>query len=1033
MSTWHQLDHVCNAGIACVLLAVLAVPAAAVDSTRVKALFANPPREYSSAPFWVWNDLLTDQQVLTSLREFADQGIRQVFVHPRPGLMTPYLGDDWFRLWKLALDEAERLDMNLWIYDENSYPSGFAGGWVPELMPQSRGRGLVFEEVRSPPRPSDELVAVFRATEDQFEDVTNKVHDREPLPEDRYLIASVQRAGNSPWFGGRCYVDLLYPGVTEKFLSVTLDPYEKHVGSEFGRRVPGVFTDEPHLRPAGGLPWTDDLPEQFERRWGYSLLAHLPSLERQLGDWRRVRHNYYQALLDLFIERWAQPYYEYCEQRGLEFTGHYWEHEWPRCGMGSDNMAMYAWQQRPAIDTLMNEYNEGTHAQFGNARAVKELSSVANQLGRGRTLCEAYGAGGWDLRFEDMKRIGDWLYVLGVNTLNQHLSYVTIRGMRKRDHPPSFTYHEPWWEAYHVLADYFARLSVALSQGEQVNHILLLEPTSSAWMYQGADTDARLDEIGDAFQRVVLDLEQAQIEYDLGCEDILARHGSAQGSELVVGQRQYTLVVLPPHTENLNRRTTELLDGFLKQGGAVLCCGEPPTRVDGHPSDWGALSTEHPGWQAIEADVLPRRLMELSREGFAVRSARASRGLLFHHRRQLDDGQIVFLVNTSIDSPASGLVSSRAGGVEQWELDTGEVRAYPFEVSGDVVLAKFELPPSGSLLLFLSDEQREPVPARVQQISTIDSRGPLKTRRHELNVLVLDYADVIAGGDSRESAYVLTAADFAFKKNGLERNPWSGAVQFRDEIISRTFPAGSGFEAVYRFTVGERVPTPLFAVVERADLYTITCNGVPVSAAQDAWWLDRSFGKIDIAAAARVGENEIRIKASPFTVFHELESAYVLGDFALEAAEAGFVIVPPRELDLGRWNEQGHPFYSAGVGYVEEFVVSNPSGEHRVACPSWYGSVAKVNVNGEPAGLITAPPWECDVTPLIRRGANEIEVVVIGTLKNTLGPHHGKPPLGRAWPGMFEQAPETGPPAGGDYATVGYGLFEPFVLKRVVE
>ena len=48
-----------------------------------------------------------------------------------------------------------------------------------------------------------------------------------------------------------------------------------------------------------------------------------------------------------------------------------------------------------------------------------------------RTLCEAYGAGGWDLRFEDMKRIGDWIYVLGVNTLDEHLSYITIRGTRK--------------------------------------------------------------------------------------------------------------------------------------------------------------------------------------------------------------------------------------------------------------------------------------------------------------------------------------------------------------------------------------------------------------------------------------------------------------------------------------------------------------------------------------------------------------------------------------------------------------------------
>jgi len=41
--------------------------------------------------------------------------------------------------------------------------------------------------------------------------------------------------------------------------------------------------------------------------------------------------------------------------------------------------------------------------------------------------------------------------------------------------------------------------------------------------------------------------------------------------------------------------------------------------------------------------------------------------------------------------------------------------------------------------------------------------------------------------------------------------------------------------------------------------------------------------------------------------------------------------------------------------------------------------------------------------------------------------------LGSAWPGMFQQGPETGPPVGKDYHTVDYGLFEPFVLKQVIE
>ncbi len=66
-------------------------PGGAVESASVKSLFKNPPREYSTGPLWVWNDLLTEQQIRDTLRDLADQKVKQVWVHPRPGLMTPYL------------------------------------------------------------------------------------------------------------------------------------------------------------------------------------------------------------------------------------------------------------------------------------------------------------------------------------------------------------------------------------------------------------------------------------------------------------------------------------------------------------------------------------------------------------------------------------------------------------------------------------------------------------------------------------------------------------------------------------------------------------------------------------------------------------------------------------------------------------------------------------------------------------------------------------------------------------------------------
>jgi hypothetical protein len=1030
-------------------------PVENVSSGQARALFRHPPREYSSGPLWVWNDLLTEEQIRTTLHDLAHQNIRQVWVHPRPGLMTPYLGAEWFKLWQIALEEAKALDMNVWIYDENSYPSGFAGGFVPEAMPESRGRGLTFQQITNAPKFSADILGVYELRDQSFIQVTDRVRAGEALPEAKYVVAKELRTENRPWNANRPYVNLLSPGVTEKFLEVTMEPYRREIGQHFGKRVPGVFTDEPNIRPNHGLAWSETLVSDFQKRWGYNLLEHLPSLHQPVGDWRKVRHNYYQLLNELFIERWARPNHDYCEQNGLAWTGHYWDHDWPDCTGVPDNMAMYAWHQWPAIDCLMNQYSEHTHAQFGNVRMVKELSSVANQMGRRRTLCEIYGAGGWDLRFEDMKRIADWLAVLGVNTMNQHLSYVTIRGARKRDHPQSFSYHTPWWEAYHVSADYLARVSAAVAQGEQLNSIVILEPTTTAWMYQG--DSARLKELGESFFQLLMKLEAAQVEYDLVSEDVLQRHGqpgralkTADGREIAtslrIGQREYDTLVIPPFTENLNRTTKELLERvtatrFAPGGVAPRLDGALTSPAEGFYTQADLLRTNGMKW----ADELVEKLrLSQQQQGFAIERAPGDKGILFHQRRHLKDGQILFLVNTSRESPSRGSFRTTLKGIECWDPYTGETKPYPLQASATGVTAQFELPPSGSLLLLLS-----PRPTRAQppapQITTLQPSGPVSTRRLAPNVLTLDYVDVTIGKECRTNSYFYPANKWIWQYHGLsEGNPWDSAVQWKDELLRLKFKTGTGFTATYRFVIEGAVPTNL--VIERADLYEVSCNGKPVQGKAADWWLDAAFGRIPLGAAARGGENTVTIKASPLTIWHELEPAYLLGDFKLKSAEPGFVVVAetpsdagpkflrcdpgPQEKRSGGWNAQGYPFYSGGVEYTEEFQLDQRSGRYFVHLPDWHGSVAKIVVNGRPAGYVDAPPWDLDVTRFLHKGSNKVQTIVIGTLKNTLGPHHGKPGLGSAWPHIFQKSPETGPAKGADYHTVAYGLYQPFVLKH---
>ncbi|MGB8492322.1 MAG: hypothetical protein WCE64_14805, partial [Bacteroidales bacterium] len=382
------------------------------DFPSLSAEFKAPSKDYTTAPFFVWNYKITKEEIGNYMIDFKKQGSSQVFIHPRPGLITGYLSDEWFELFKYAVDKGKELGMNVWIYDENSYPSGFAGGNVPDQMPESynQGQGLRMTKSDVLPDTADKYFICLKEENGSYNDITASVAS-EKGKQGKYLLFSKTYNGKSDWYGGFPYVDLLYPGVTQKFIAITMSGYGKCCGADFGTTIPGTFTDEPQIDSPGGIRWTPDLFNVFQSQWHYDLKTQLPSLFEETGDWKKVRHNYTRTLLSMFIDRWAKPWYRYCEEKGLKFTGHYWEHEWPNMRPGGDNMAMYAWHQVPAIDMLFNQWDDSTAgAQFGNVRAVKELASAANQTGRQRKLSETYGGAGWELTFTDMKRLGDWEY-----------------------------------------------------------------------------------------------------------------------------------------------------------------------------------------------------------------------------------------------------------------------------------------------------------------------------------------------------------------------------------------------------------------------------------------------------------------------------------------------------------------------------------------------------------------------------------------------------------------------------------------------
>ena len=112
-----------------------------VDFTHFYEVFEKPSKEYKPAPLYVWNTQVTQDLIDHTMSELSKQGFGGVFVHPRPGLKNEYLSTEWFSLFRHTLDVGKELGMNVWIYDENTFPSGFAGGHVNAEMPESYNQG----------------------------------------------------------------------------------------------------------------------------------------------------------------------------------------------------------------------------------------------------------------------------------------------------------------------------------------------------------------------------------------------------------------------------------------------------------------------------------------------------------------------------------------------------------------------------------------------------------------------------------------------------------------------------------------------------------------------------------------------------------------------------------------------------------------------------------------------------------------------------------------------------------------------------
>ena len=190
------------------------------------------------------------------------------------------------------------------------------------------------------------------------------------------------------------------------------------------------------------------------------------------------------------------------------------------------------------------------------------------------------------------------------------------------------------------MGDYIGRLSLAGSSGEQLNKVLVLQPNTTAWMYFSRKVkNPQIDTIQRRFKTFTWQLERSHCEYDLGSEQVIKNLGSIKGNQFRVGNRDYSVVVIPASMENVDSTTFLLMDQFLAGGGKIVSFSKDIPYLDGEPS--GAMSElfgNYPDQYLFVEDISDAHFKEVtSAAEFVINEPSSNTGELYHQRRILED------------------------------------------------------------------------------------------------------------------------------------------------------------------------------------------------------------------------------------------------------------------------------------------------------------------------------------------------------------------------------------------------------------
>lgn len=407
------------------------------------------------------------------------------------------------------------------------------------------------------------------------------------------------------------------------------------------------------------LPWSDELQEMMIEKYGEEYKAYLPFLfvdttEQKLGV--QMRFDYMDFVSLLYQKNFSDMIGTWCREHGVEYIGHVVEDNGihSRLGMGAAHFfRAMSGQDMAGIDCIGGQIVYGAPVQTRKGMTESDGEFFHYALGKlgascghldpkkqGRTMCELFGAYGWNFGVRDMKYLLDHLLVKGVNHLVPHA--FSMAEYPDIDCPPHFYArgNNPEFPYFAELMKYANRMCGLLNGGVHAASVAVLYDGEADWSGEHMP-----------MQKVCRELLEHQIDLDIVSLDMLCNlekyHGSVNENKLEINGESFGALIVP-YTKHISGR----LAAFIRKADVL-----PVFFVDKMPEDVINQVNEGEIDEAANCRAVPLQALseELKAQGhYEVEVDQEFKKLSFYHYRT--DRDIVVLFNESAEQVFQGRV-----------------------------------------------------------------------------------------------------------------------------------------------------------------------------------------------------------------------------------------------------------------------------------------------------------------------------------------------------------------------------------------